>query len=209
MSTHPAEKPPSNKKTTILRQSAELFAQHGFSAVSMRDLAQKIGLTPAALYYHYPDKEALYLAVLRLVFTDKARIVDNLVAGPESAEIRLRRLIQWLATAMGRDKIFADLLHRELLDGDADRLKLLTTEVIGGPFRALEGLIRELAPERDAGLSAIYGISMIIGYTDLAPIIQNLMPQIKPDAHLATFSNHITALMLHGQIPPLDKAEII
>lgn len=44
----------------ILDASLPLFAAAGFQGVSMRDVASAVGSTPAALYYHFPDKEQLY-----------------------------------------------------------------------------------------------------------------------------------------------------
>jgi len=63
----------SNHNTTkeeIIRKSAKLFAQRGFFGVSMQDIADKLGITKAALYYHFPSKESLYQSVLNQTFTD-------------------------------------------------------------------------------------------------------------------------------------------
>lgn len=39
----------SQTRTTILLEAAKLFASEGYSAVSMRDVANKVGVTPANL----------------------------------------------------------------------------------------------------------------------------------------------------------------
>lgn len=54
----------SKTKEHILMEATILFAQKGFAAVSMRDLAEVIGLKPASLYNHFESKEALWDAVL-------------------------------------------------------------------------------------------------------------------------------------------------
>ena len=43
-------------KEQILIESTLLFALKGYSDVSMRDIAQKVGITPAALYNHFTTK---------------------------------------------------------------------------------------------------------------------------------------------------------
>ena len=43
-------------RSRILETSAELFAERGYAGTSMRDLAERLGVTPAALYYHFPSK---------------------------------------------------------------------------------------------------------------------------------------------------------
>lgn len=43
----------------ILDAARELFAEHGFEAVTMRKIAERIEYTPTALYFHFADKDAL------------------------------------------------------------------------------------------------------------------------------------------------------
>jgi AcrR family transcriptional regulator len=48
----------------ILEVAEELFTERGYPAVSIRDIARGCAITSAALYYHFPSKDALYAAVL-------------------------------------------------------------------------------------------------------------------------------------------------
>lgn len=48
----------------FLEVAEELFTAHGYRSVSIREIAQKCQVTNAALYYHFPSKEALYHEVL-------------------------------------------------------------------------------------------------------------------------------------------------
>ena len=57
----------SKTKEHILIESTVLFALKGYSAVSMRDIAEKVGITAAALYNHFMSKEDLWEAVLNHV----------------------------------------------------------------------------------------------------------------------------------------------
>ncbi|WP_214407997.1 TetR/AcrR family transcriptional regulator [Pseudonocardia lacus] len=50
-----------------------LLAAEGAAAVSMRRIAATIGVTPMALYRHYPNRDALLAAVADQAFTDLAR----------------------------------------------------------------------------------------------------------------------------------------
>jgi AcrR family transcriptional regulator len=43
----------------------QLFARHGFAAVSMRQIAAEVGVQAGALYLYTPDKEALLFDLLR------------------------------------------------------------------------------------------------------------------------------------------------
>jgi len=49
----------SDTRNKILETAIILFSQKGFTAVSMRDIANAVGINIASIYYHYPSKEAL------------------------------------------------------------------------------------------------------------------------------------------------------
>lgn len=51
-------------ETAVLNAATELFWKRGFEATSIRDLADRMGLTTASLYNAYGDKRALYKRVL-------------------------------------------------------------------------------------------------------------------------------------------------
>ena len=46
-------------RTQILEAARFLFVRRGYEAVTMREVAARIGYTATALYYHFPDKESL------------------------------------------------------------------------------------------------------------------------------------------------------
>jgi AcrR family transcriptional regulator len=48
----------------ILSSATLLFIEHGYFGSSMRQIAESVGVTKAALYYHFKDKEDLFLAIL-------------------------------------------------------------------------------------------------------------------------------------------------
>jgi AcrR family transcriptional regulator len=48
------------REEQILGIAARLFGTDGFERTSLRDIAEAAGITKAALYYYFPDKEALY-----------------------------------------------------------------------------------------------------------------------------------------------------
>jgi AcrR family transcriptional regulator len=56
--------PPASGKQRILENAEELFTEHGYKAVSIRDIARASEVTNAALYYYFSNKEALFEAVM-------------------------------------------------------------------------------------------------------------------------------------------------
>ncbi|RPH64949.1 MAG: TetR/AcrR family transcriptional regulator, partial [Burkholderiales bacterium] len=54
-----------NRLQQVLDEAAHVFARRGFAAASVRDIVQPIGMQPGSLYYHFPTKEDLLVAVYR------------------------------------------------------------------------------------------------------------------------------------------------
>src|SRR5262245_5903326 len=72
-------------KTLILDAARELFVEHGYEAVSMRKIAERIEYSPTAIYLHFKDKDALFeelcgndFRTLAHRFVDFAQIRDPL-----------------------------------------------------------------------------------------------------------------------------------
>ena len=56
----------------IVNAARELVEAEGASGVTMRKVAAAVGVTPMAIYRHYPNREALLAAVAEAVFVDLA-----------------------------------------------------------------------------------------------------------------------------------------
>lgn len=52
-------------KEKILQTALRLFARRGFDAVSVRDISGELGITQAALYKHYKNKQDIFDSILR------------------------------------------------------------------------------------------------------------------------------------------------
>ncbi len=85
--------PDSGGRDAILDTSAKLFSQHGYKEVSIRDIAQACGMTNAALYYHFKNKEDLFLAMLQRDHTKSIETLHAAANGPGDLRADLQQLI--------------------------------------------------------------------------------------------------------------------
>lgn len=77
-------------KTRLIETATPLFAQRGFTGVSVRDLAHAADVNVAAISYHFGSKEGLYQAVLEDLFWPIAQALEMLkTLPPLSGEQRL------------------------------------------------------------------------------------------------------------------------
>lgn len=69
-------------RARILQEAEALFAEHGFDAVSMRDLTARAGVNLAAVNYHFGSKQALLAAVFasraNALVEERLRLIDKL-----------------------------------------------------------------------------------------------------------------------------------
>jgi AcrR family transcriptional regulator len=58
------------KREKILDAAYNRFLHYGYSKTTMNEIASDISLSKALLYYYFPDKSQLYIAVMRKLATD-------------------------------------------------------------------------------------------------------------------------------------------
>ncbi len=78
----------------ILRVAVELFIRQGYHGLAMREIAQALGVSKAALYYHFRDKEELFLAILETNLGEIGAAIDAAVAAHDTAPQRIRALVR-------------------------------------------------------------------------------------------------------------------
>lgn len=84
----------SDLRRRLLAAATELFAERGYAATAMRDIAEAVSCTKPALYYHFGSKASLFTEVIT---TENERIITLLqqsLTQPGSVRERMRRAIE-------------------------------------------------------------------------------------------------------------------
>jgi AcrR family transcriptional regulator len=79
-------KPPSDTRLRIQDIARELFSQKGVQRTSLQDIADRLGITKPALYYHFSSREDLVRSILQPLIDEGERFV----AGHERRRKSLR-----------------------------------------------------------------------------------------------------------------------
>lgn len=88
------------REAQLLAIARRLFARKGFDATSLRDIAEEAHITKAALYYYFPNKDALYE---RVVIESMDALLDDVtkaVARAPSPTEKVRAFLRASATSM-------------------------------------------------------------------------------------------------------------
>ena len=74
----PVSRPPAKQRhAEIIEVALRLFNEQGYDKTSLREIADEIGVTKAALYYHFPSKEDIVRAALEEYTQALTELVDR------------------------------------------------------------------------------------------------------------------------------------
>jgi AcrR family transcriptional regulator len=83
----------------LLQESFELFAEIGYGNITMRQLAQRLGVSTGTLYHYFPSKEAIFLQlVTQLAQQDITNFLAQAESIPPDIRSRLQAIIDFIKT---------------------------------------------------------------------------------------------------------------
>lgn len=182
----------------ILEAALPLFAAFGYKGVAMRDIANTVGITAAALYNHFPNKENLYYRALEYAFGEQVAGLAETLAKAHTPKQRLAAFIGFWVEVFGSDVILRALLQREMTDADDTRLRLLAQHVFQPVYDEVENFIRSLSSRHDPLMLFVSMAGLVMYHYETAPM-RKLLPNFRPehDEH-DTIIEHVTTLLIHG-----------
>ena len=80
-------------KKYIIKTARDLFSEFSYLGVSMNDIAKKLNITKAALYYHFTGKAEVYKKVLDNVFNDLSLSIAQ-ASNEATIDKKLHKLIK-------------------------------------------------------------------------------------------------------------------
>ncbi|MCW2525876.1 MAG: TetR family transcriptional regulator [Pseudonocardiales bacterium] len=142
-----------NTREHILRVALEQFAEQGYDGTSLQQIADRLGVTKAALYYHFKSKDDLLLAVLDPYFAgidDLLKLKDAKPADgkPEQA---LEQYLDFL------------LEHRQVLGFLSHDAAALARPAVAARAAALQNLVTEGVAGADLPINDHIKVSFVLG----------------------------------------------
>ncbi|MFD4583413.1 TetR/AcrR family transcriptional regulator [Streptomyces sp. NPDC058423] len=137
-----------NTRQRIQDVALELFADQGYEKTSLREIAERLDVTKAALYYHFKTKEDIVISL----FQDLTRPIDELIAWaegqPHTLETKQEILRRYQEALVGAYPLFRFMQEnqatvRELSIGETFKERMITmTRLIQEPGLALTDRVR-------------------------------------------------------------------
>jgi AcrR family transcriptional regulator len=101
-------------RTEILSTAKNLFIQRGYHGLAMREISEALGVTKPALYYHFKDKEELFLAMLESYLDEMEAALDRIAIGPESCREKICQFIEYVLSQPGKQRALIRLASQEM-----------------------------------------------------------------------------------------------
>lgn len=83
-----------DKKQTILKTAARLFASQGFEATTTSQIAREAGATEPLIYYHFKGKDDLFTRIIDASFSEYFSRIDKLEKPPDAPFGQIQKLIE-------------------------------------------------------------------------------------------------------------------
>jgi AcrR family transcriptional regulator len=135
----------------ILDIALDLFIENGFDKTSLREIAEQLGFSKAAIYYHFASKDDILMALHLRLHEIGHRAIERLGQAPAGVDSWALLLDQMVGEMLANRKIFVmhdrnrsafEQLHRKEHDAQHEDLDVLLRDLISDPALALRDRVR-------------------------------------------------------------------
>lgn len=135
--------PRSGTRTRIQEVALELFAERGYDQTSLREISDRLGLTKAALYYHFKTKDEILASTLEDYLAEVHELIQWAREQPKTVETRNLVLLRY-SGLIGRRLTAMRFMHQDQ--------KGMEHSEIGERFKAAMGQVNMLLTPDNGGL---------------------------------------------------------
>jgi len=191
----------SDTRRRLLAAASDEFGAHGFAATTIDRIARRARVNKAMIYYHFPNKRALYSAMIRDVFAPITERIRAVAAESAPPDRQLDRLIEAIVASIDESTLFLPILLREIADGGA-HLGSEELALIAGIFGAVSGVIAEGGRQKlfqpvHPALAHFSIVAPLLMFRAAAPVrarIRQVRHVDIPEADSATLVRHLQML---------------
>src|SRR6204780_3534769 len=98
--------PRTDTRSRVQKVALELFAEHGYEKTSLREIAERLGGTKAALYYHFKSKEDIVYSFTDDYFAALDALLAWAKGQPQGDETRRELLDRYVGIVLAGPEVF-------------------------------------------------------------------------------------------------------
>ncbi|MDA1306410.1 MAG: TetR/AcrR family transcriptional regulator [Acidobacteria bacterium] len=137
--------PDVDKRALILDAATLVFAEHGFFAAQVADVARRAGIAAGTVYLYFRSKDDILISLFDRTMQDAIRDGRESIADVTDPIDRLRRIARLHLERLGRDRSLAVVFQVELRQSTKFMARLSATRL-----RTYLGIIRDTIAEGQA-----------------------------------------------------------
>src|SRR5437879_5527040 len=125
-------------RARILDAALDVFSEHGFEGSSLQQIADRLDLTKAALYYYFRSKDELLEALVEPAITGIDEILDACSAEPDTPARRKKFMVRFLDHLLRQRRLtayitrdLATLAHPAISSGNEERRARISAMLAG------------------------------------------------------------------------------
>ncbi|MCX7367261.1 MAG: TetR/AcrR family transcriptional regulator [Alphaproteobacteria bacterium] len=196
---------PTERPGEIIDAALALFVEKGFAATRLDDVAERAGLSKAAIYLYFADKTALFQGVIQQAVGRNLGMVEAMLAqhrGPVA--VLIPGILEFMAGRI-EDTPMAAVAKVVISESRAfpDIGRFYLKEVIGRGFPLLTGLIeRGIAQGEFRKVDAAMTVRSLVGPMLLGGIWKTVFEPIGGEPlDVRALARHHADLMMHALTP--------
>jgi AcrR family transcriptional regulator len=192
----------------LLRAARELMTEKGLPAVTVREIAERAGVQPALVNYHFGGKEGLLRSVLASVSEEMAQRIREVTTGVGSIEERLRELLHGVVEALTANPYAPRLMVEQVLFADDSVIDDFVERFARPNLAAIhsllaDGLTRGILRRVDSRFLVPFMFGPCLFLFLHAPVLHRLYGLDEIDGELAReYADRFAELVMHGIAAP-------
>jgi AcrR family transcriptional regulator len=205
MRTQKQRRAPAERPREILEAALELFVEKGFAGTRLDDVAERAGLSKAAIYLYFDDKLALFQGVIRQAVISNFGTVEGMLAahrGPVA--VLIPAILEFMASRI-EDTPLASIAKLVIAESRAfpEIGRFYLKEVIGRGIPLFEGLIRRgIAQGEFRAVDPAMTVRSIVGPMLLGGVWKTVFEPIGAEKlDVRALARHHADLIVHALKP--------
>jgi TetR/AcrR family transcriptional regulator, fatty acid metabolism regulator protein len=187
------------RERLILQATSEVLTEKGYDAMSMEEVAGRVGISRAAIYLHFQKKEDLVLVLLERGVQSSAESLDVILAEASSPREKVRMIIEQSYGGMSQPsfQVFSSILQSPTFLSKAVETRKTMHSLWNPTMQRLAAVLEEgkrsgdFDPDMPTPLMASLLGGLLSPFTYKRMVEQEQMP-------LADVVNHLSRYFLKG-----------
>ena len=157
-----------NRRAQILQALAGMLETHQGQRITTAKLAEKVGVSEAALYRHFPSKARMFEGLIEFIEETLFSRINKIMNEEKDSAARCQLILHLLLGFAEKNPGITRILNGDALMGEQDRLRARIAKLFERLETQLKQILRERKLREGKTLAADEGVvaNMMICYVD-------------------------------------------